>query len=257
MACPPRTWPRCQAPGRVAKGHAPHGGSPVPDPIAGSRLDEPANAADLRNARGAEFRQDVGGVHKFEGSGDADRLAVAAPQPVFGALDETRSDRVPRHIAERLENRLGRLLAPRPIPVTHEVAGPPMPIVEAPRVAADEPMHPRGERVVGEIDDRMPVRREQANRDAPPGKPVDRRDEEPEPCQAIEVVLEVDGSSGRTVADVLDSGSEITRSSWQGVSFGPEGRRRKMSSADRYPVRPCLGAWHQDVAGGASPAAER
>src|SRR5206468_3280353 len=113
---------------------------------------------------------------------------------------------------------------PRPVPVTHEVAGALMPLVEAPRVAAYEPVHPRRERVIRQIDDRVPVRREHAHRDTSPGKAVERRDEQPEPGLSIQIVLEVDAGSGRANADVLDAGASITRSSWHASSFVPDDR---------------------------------
>jgi len=78
-------------------------------------------------------------------------------------------------------------------------------------------MHAGGEGTVRQIDNCVPVRREQTNRDTPPAEPVDRRDEKSKPDLSIEVISKVGSGSGGTDADVLDTWREIARGSWHEV----------------------------------------
>ena len=92
-----------------------------------------------------------------------------------------------------------------------------MPLVETSRVATDEPVHAHGEGTVRQIENCVPMRREQTNRDTPPAEPVDRRDEKSKPNLSIQVISKVDSGSGGTDADVLNTWPEIARDSWHGV----------------------------------------
>src|SRR5262249_17453776 len=142
--------------------------------------------------------------------------------------------------AERGENVLRRVLTPRPVPPPHEIARSAVAAVEPLGVAANEPVHAIWERPRGDVHDGVPVRRQQADRDAPPLVTRDRRNEEPKRGRAIQVVLEVMGRTRSTYAEMTDARREVawraghaaqgrgntTRS--QGVSYG-HGTTRAMS----------------------------
>src|SRR5207302_8438170 len=62
------------------------------------------------------------------------------------------------------------------------------------------------------MEDGVPVRRQQADGDAPPAEPSDGGDEELEPDRPIAIVQKIDGSGGGAGTGMLDPWSEVPRS---------------------------------------------
>lgn len=184
-----------------------------------SGLDKTTKPTDLIRPIGPEFGKDVTGIDEAERSGGANRRAVATPGPFFRPVDNARANRVPGYIPERLKNRLGIVLPSRPVPTAYEVADPQMSLVEELRVSTHKSVHAGRQRIVRQFKDRVPVRREQAEGDAPPRIAIDGRCEELKPRRAIAVVNEVQACSGCTYANVLNSWREIAGSSRHASSF--------------------------------------
>jgi hypothetical protein len=217
-----------------------------PRPSAG--FDEAAEALYLARPRVAELAEDGSRIDEPEHVRDAHSGRVTTPSPVLRAIGETRCDWVPRDVSEGLEQRLRRLLSSRPVPIADEVPGPAVPGVEAPRIGTDKPMHAPGQRAVGHFDDRVPVRRKQADGKAPPPVSRGRRHEEPQPDRAVEIVREVEGRPRRAHADVLETRCKVTRGTGHELRLGQRRLRRKMASWATCPLGAWPGAWHLDVA---------
>src|SRR5690348_15602858 len=210
--------------------------------VRSARFDEAAETANPGVAARAELTEDRAWVDELEQIGNPDDRSIAAPSPILGSIDESGSDGVHRDIAEGLKHLRRCFLPSRPVAITDEISSPPVPRVEAFGIAAYEAVHPSCERPVWDVEDHMPMGREQADRKTAPSVTRDRRNEEPQPDRTVEVVHEIEARPGCTYTGMLNSGSEITRETRHAFRFEEDEPPRKVAERGTRRLRTRPGA---------------